>query len=48
MGRNRAFGLTGGSKGTNFDFSKLTGRGSIYQIHREENLAQDKLFFSQN
>ena len=28
--------------GINFDFSKFTGLGSIYQVHREENLALDK------
>ena len=37
----------GNLPGFNFDFSKFTGPGSIYQVHREENLALDKLFFSQ-
>ena len=34
--------------GNKFDFSKLTGPVSIYQVHREENLALDKLFFLSN
>ena len=33
-------------KGNKFDFSKFTGPGSTYQVHREENLVLDKLFFS--
>ena len=32
-------------KGNKFDFSKFTGPGSTYQVHREENLVLDKLFF---
>ena len=32
--------------GNNFDFSKFTGPGSIYHVHREETLTLD-IFFSQ-